>query len=119
MTHDTSTKQFTIKRDGDRDLEFLGRILGTSSMKTDTGRGTDVGIFQTEGGKYIVSVHQWTQWENERDLHRAGVCDGPQAVLDWLLDDCGGNLGPASKEAIEAAAAWNEGLASVAVEKVG
>ena len=115
----TEARAFTIKRDGERDISFSGWVLGTSSMKTGTGRGTDVGIFRTEGGRYVVAVHQWTAWDGERDLYRAGVCDGPEKLLQWVIDDCNDVLGPASKEAMEAASLTDEGIEAILCERIG
>ncbi len=131
MTQQNSTdidnvKTYTVRRDGDRDLEFSGVLLGegrngsggTSGYSCDWNRGTDVSIYRTVSGRYVVSVHQWSAWQGETDLHRAAACDGPEDVLSWLVDDCGGQLGRASKEALEAAATNDEGLAGVLTERI-
>ena len=113
-----TAKEITVRRDGDRDLSFEGVLLGSGSMETGTGRGTDVSLFKTKSGKYVVSVRAWTAWEGEHDSHRAGVCDTAEVVLDWLVQDAGGQLGRASKEALESAAKEDDGIAAVVVERV-
>ena len=120
MTQDSeqTMKEITIRRDGDRDLEFEGVELGSGSMKTGTGRGTDVHIYRTTGGRYVVAVRAWTQWQGEHDSHRAGVCDNAAEVISWLIEDAGGQLGRASKEALEAASLEDEGIAGVLTERV-
>jgi len=108
--------QHTVRRDGDRDLEFIGQALGYGEMETSTGRGTVVQVYRTKGGRYVVSVRQWTQWQGEHDSYRAAVCGRAADVLAWLIEDAGGQLGRASKEALEAAAVEDEALAAVLTE---
>ncbi len=117
-SHTDSVRTFTVRRDGDRDLEFTGVQLGAGAMDTGTGRGTDVTIYRTAGGRYVVGVRAWTAWQDERDSHRAGVCEDAAQVLAWLRQDAGGILGQASKDALEDAAQHDEELAAVLVERV-
>ncbi|NOX54289.1 MAG: hypothetical protein GXP27_07570 [Planctomycetes bacterium] len=74
---------YTVRRDGDRDLEFTGVELGSGSMGTggtsgyacDFDRGTEVSIYRTTGGRYVAAVRQWSRWEGEhegRSLRDAG-----------------------------------------------
>lgn len=116
--HNDSSKRFTVRRDGDRDLTFTGILLGVGSMEADTGRGTEVRIYRTAGGRYVVAVTAWTAWEDERDSHRAAVCEAPEEVLAWLRQDAGGTLGPASKKALEHGASEDPGIAGVLTERV-
>jgi len=123
-TQHSDMKEITVRRDGDRDLEFIGVELGSGSFGTggtsgyscDWNRGTDVTIYRTQGGRYVVAVRQWSCWQGERDAHRATACDTAADVLAWLIEDAGGQLGRASKEALEAAAASDEDLAAVLTE---
>lgn len=122
----TDTERYRIERDGDRDLEFTGSLLGEGSHGTggnsgyscDWNRGTTVRIYRTEGGHYICAVRQWSQWQGEGELNRASVCSTAEEVLAWLTDDCGGDLGRASKEAWEKAGKVNDGISDLEVEEV-
>lgn len=118
--------EYRIPRDGDRDLSFEGKLLGEGSHGTggnsgfvkDWTRGTDVEIYRTKGGSYVVSVRQWSRWQGEGEVNRAAICKSPSEVLNWLTDDCGGTLGPASKEAWDAAAGADQGIAAMGYEEV-
>ena len=126
MTQNSSPQEYTVTRDGDRDLEFAGVELGAGSFGTggtsgfarDWTRGTNVTIYRTAGGRYVVGVKQWSAWEGEGDVHRAAVCETPADVLAWLIEDAGGQLGHASKEALEAAAAEDAGIAGILTERI-
>ena len=119
-------KRHRVVRDGDRDLVFTGRLVGEGSHGTggnsgyrkDWTRGTDVRVYLTDKGLVVTTVHQWSRWQGEGDLHRAAVHGTPADALDWLVADCGGELGPASKEAWESACADAPELAGHDVEEV-
>lgn len=116
--------QQRVKRDGARDLAFRGELIGEGSHGTpgpyvdDWQRGTEVSIYLTLKGTLITAVRQWTLWENEADVHRAAVHETPQAAYQWLVRDCGGQLGRASKEAWEDACSRCSLLANLDVEEV-
>jgi len=123
----TSTSTFTLTRDGNRDLSFKGWELGTGShgsggngdFACNWDRGTDVAIYRTEGGSFVISVKQWSRWQGEGDLHRAAICDDAESVLNWLIEDCGDVLGPASKEAFENAAVADPEIDAILCEVIG
>jgi hypothetical protein len=97
-----AAKRFRVKRDGDRDFEFRGWQLGMGSRDSGVGRGVDVVIYLTTGGRIITKIKRWTSWQNEVDRHAAAAHRTAAAALQWLRDDSGGELGRASK------AAWEE-----------
>lgn len=98
-----------VKRDGDRDLSFRGWLLGESEhgsggdYPSDWTRGVDVSIYLTTGGNWVTARRSWSSWQGESDSHDAAVHDTPNAALAWLIEDAGGVLGPASKQAWESA----------------
>lgn len=100
---------YRVERDGDLDLKFDGEKIGTGEHGTggtsgysgDWTRGTDVTIYLTEAGSIITAVTQWSRWDGEGSLHRAAIHSTPADALAWLVRDCGGSLGPASKKAWE------------------
>ena len=117
---------YRIKRDDNRDLSFEGERLGegshgtggTSGYECDWNRRTDVTIYKTATGRYVVSVHQSSRWLGERTLYRAWICERADGVLPSLIEDCGGDLGIASKEAFEEACGADAELALHEVEAV-
>lgn len=103
-------KEIHLRRDGDRDVSFTGWRIGTGELGergksyTDSFRGTDVAIFLTVGDQYLASVHQWTRWQGEAGLRRVlGPTEDPEELLALLIEDAGGELGQASKQAWGAA----------------
>ena len=118
----TDTRTFTVLRDGDRDLTFEGVMLGEGRCGVGNSeqwtRGTDVSILKTTAGRYVVEVCQWDTSGDRRESNRAGVLNSASDVLQWLRDDCGNKLGPASKAALQAAAKNDEGLATLVDETV-
>lgn len=117
-------QQNRVKRDGARDLSFRGTLVasgihgGPGELIRDWQRGTEVEIYVTASQKIVTAVRQWTIWEGEADAYRAEVHDTPEAALAWLVADCGGTLGKASKEAWEEACSNCALLAGCDVEEV-
>jgi hypothetical protein len=107
-------------------LVFTGELIGTgergtggsSGMHCDWTRGTEVEIYLTEGAKIITAVRQWSRWQGEGDVHRAAAHDTPPEAVAWLVEDAGGRLGTASKEAWEEACENCPALAGADVEEV-
>ena len=117
--------EIALRRDGDRDLEFRGMLLGEGCIGTDgksyndSTRGTDVKIYRTEAGSYLASVVQWSAWDGERDIYRVlRPAAGPEELLALLKEDAGGELGRASKEAWEEAASVDPEIAAQRNERV-
>lgn len=100
-------KRYTVTRDGDLDLTFTGRLVGsgehgsggTSGYACDWNRGTKVCLYLTAAGHVVTAVHYWSQWQGESESDIAAVHAGGAEALAWLVDQDGGELGPASKEA--------------------
>jgi hypothetical protein len=69
----TTASEYRIGRDGDRDLTFTGKLIGTgkggsggtSGYPCDWNRGVTVRIYRTTGGKYVVAWDHWSQWQGE------------------------------------------------------
>lgn len=127
-----------VQRDGDRDLQFAGWLLGIGACgsggnyERDWTRGTRVRIWVSAGGAFIVGAHRWSRWQGEGALYSAEViAPDPETpsplrlgeqwskVLDWLSSDTGsGELGPAGKQALEDAASNWSAVAGLDVEVV-
>jgi hypothetical protein len=108
------TETFKLERDSNLPMQFKGKLLGSNVVVPEDARGTFVSIYVTQRGKIITHVYQWQRvdpWEGEgeaplkRSRNSAAVhVNGPDA-LAWLIQDGGGNLGSASRQAWEAACA--------------
>jgi hypothetical protein len=90
---ESETKQFTIKRDGERSLSFKGRLIAEaksspnnacSNWSHETGRWTELRLYRTAAGKLVAEQVQRTQWQGESDSHAARVCTSDQQVVDFL-----------------------------------
>lgn len=112
-----------ITRDNDRNLRFEGRSLGhgeqgNSMYRADWNRWTVVEIYETESGRYVVAITSYTKWEGERDRSRALIIDTAEELIPALVEDAGGHLGSASKEALENAAKKCEAIAAHICEEI-
>ncbi len=98
----------------ERTVRFVGRKVGETEILTGStserdDRGTTIGIYQGQAGKFVVHVEDWSRWQNEQsrswhaivdsltDLRRPIVQDDaeidlPQEVGD-LLDEVERELG--------------------------
>lgn len=119
-------KAHRVTRDGARDLSFRGWLIGqgdhgsggNSGYACDWNRGVHVYIYLTTGGNLITMVDRWSCWQGEDGSGDAAIHRTPEAALAWLVDDAGGILGVASKEAWEAACQAYPPLAGMETEAV-
>ena len=84
-------EDYTVQ-DRKRLIEFSGTLVGfASSSDGNKRRWIDIGIYITEGGKYIVSGVGRTDVDNESDRPWAHVCATARGVIDVLTmtDDSG------------------------------
>ena len=101
---DTEMREYTIERDSNRPLRFQGHLVGFNRVDPETERGTAVAVFVTRRGKIVTSVHQWQKdAKRERQRHAGAAHDIAEDALAWLIEDGGGHLGRASREAWELA----------------
>jgi EXLDI family protein len=93
-------RRFTVTRDGDLDLTFKGARLASATSHThnNNGRWTEIDIYRTRAGMYVVWVVERTQWEREADRHTAHVCDTGSAVIEAITQD--GWLSDLAKEVL-------------------
>jgi hypothetical protein len=110
-------QQYRVARDGVRDLAFRGWLLGEGDRSFAGGPYTTVEVYLTAAGAIVTSVEQGTMGEGVGSA-RAAAHETPEAALAWLIEDAGGELGPASKEAWEAAGSAYPPIAEHAVERI-
>ena len=107
-----------IKRDGLPPISFTGEKIGAGSTRGhNTTRWTNVDIFRTQGGRYIVSVSRLTQWEGESDHRQASSLASPAEVIEHLKEGLD-ELGSASQEAVERAVKEDPLFAAAWIEEV-
>ena len=77
-----------VTRDGEADLRFTGvKLAHESSRKPDgpsNSRWTEITLYRTDSGKYVVERVAISVWEGENDKLEGFVCDDHQAVIDVL-----------------------------------
>ena len=119
------TKHFTVTRDGKKDLTFAGVLIGSGSDHEHQGpqnsRWSEIDIYRTDSGKYIVAQVYRTRWQGEEDSHRAEVCESAAAVLElleWEDEEGNGGLSNLAKEALEAAAENDTAFEGITLEEV-
>lgn len=106
--------KYVVDRDGERDLVFAGDILAQVSSHSNVGpqqnRWTEIDIYRTRKGKYIVAIRGRTCWQGEINRHEAHVCDDEAAVIRALSQD-GTYISDLAKKAMdEAEIEYNENI---------
>lgn len=114
-------KSYSLSRQGLPPIRFEGEIVGEGTTHSHQGSGqnrwTEVDIYRTKGGKFVVQVARMTIWEGESDHYSAASKATPKEIIDWLKGD-DGTLGKASQEAVENAVKNCQEFAAVWVENV-
>ena len=113
--HSSAYETYTLERDDDLPLQFIGQLIGENEINDKVLNGTRVSVYVTKSGKIVTAAHQW-QREKGRERHAAAAHQMPQAALSWLRADGGGYLGRASRDAWEAACALHPALQGHDVE---
>lgn len=81
-------EKIRVHRDGQRDLVFQGaKIAGTSNMHRDDTRWTELVMWKTAGGKYVIQRQYITRWQGERDTVEAHVFDSVDAIREHYGDE--------------------------------
>ena len=103
-------EKYTVKRDGEKDLRFTGEIIGESSSRWITGkeqnRWTEVRIYLTTSGKFVIEEAYYTQWQGEVGSSQAAICETVEALHGEMLaldEEELGFLSDVHKEALEEA----------------
>ena len=82
----TSMQDYCLPRNGRRDLLFYGCLLGEGHANFD-GCGTDVHIYRTVGGPYIVWTRRWSHRPYRSDKNAARIFSSLDVMHDWLRGD--------------------------------
>jgi hypothetical protein len=108
-----------VERDSDRDLRFTGRVIGNASSRDDekAERWTEVWIYATNRGNYVVSIVGRSIKPDEVDRHSGLASAAPKDLVDFLMQR-GGFLTIVAKEALEDAASNDPAFAEAILEEV-
>jgi hypothetical protein len=72
-------------KDEDRNIEFRGRLLASaSSEEPGKTRWTEVEIYKTVGGNYVVSTIGRSREPAEHDFHRTNVSETARGAVEVL-----------------------------------
>lgn len=98
---ESSVQRYTLERDKGLSLRFRGILVGYNEVDIEGKlRGTLVQIFITTSRKIVTAVYQWQRKkEIKRERHKAYVHESPEAAMSFLMEDNGGKMGRASREA--------------------
>ena len=97
-------EEIIAKRDGKRDLRFKGeRIANVSDEwqnESQQNRWSELSIYRTSSGKYVVHKRYRTCWVGESDGDAAVICSSPKEVYDCLVGK-DGELSSLSKKLLQ------------------
>jgi hypothetical protein len=91
-----------VPRDTDYDLEFTGLLLASHRHSGDGDRWTEVTLYRTEGGAFVVAV-RFGSASRPTMKHDAHACASPEEVVAWMRESSGGKLGTTSKAVLRLA----------------
>jgi hypothetical protein len=118
MTKDLGRDEGTaahVVRDRDRELKFRGRLLGSATSKAaGKQRWSEIAIYKTEAGAYIVCGCGRSEMPGESDRPWAQVCEAARGVVERLHmmdDDQSRYLPYVNRAALDEARSNDENLA--------
>lgn len=78
----------TLPRSGQRPLRFTGTLLADGDTKRDSGpcntRWWAVEVYQTEAGRYVLSLQWHTRWQGEQEHDAAFTAESLDEVAALL-----------------------------------
>lgn len=84
-------KEYYVKRDGKKDLRFFGEQLAEVSSqwvgKEQRDRWTEIEVYRTDKGPYVVSIVRRSRNELEQDSYSAFICPSAREVPEALEQD--------------------------------
>lgn len=86
--------EITLKRTGKPPLRFRGELIEESDGERQRGkentRWHELGVYRTEGGKFVLRIAYRTRWQGELDRDDAVILDRPEKVAAALqgYDPC-------------------------------
>jgi hypothetical protein len=118
---DNSVRQYELKPSSGRTIRFKGKELASASGAwvggREQSRWTDLALYKTTGGRYVLWICYHTQWQGEQNCYTAHVCQTAEDVYA-RLEDQEGELGRLDTQLLQEAAKLDPALDAVATEEV-
>lgn len=86
--------EYTVERDNDRTIKFMGELVGSVSSSDEqamgslysgsVGRWTELKLYTTKSGKYICSQIGRTRHQGERVRYSGAICDTTEQVIEFF-----------------------------------
>lgn len=102
---DAAPEALRIERDGNLDYESTGWFVGGGELgdrrtRSEWVRWTAVDLWVTVTRRYIVQIRRADEGTNAR-MFNAHAAETFDEIVEWLMADNHGRLGPASKAMVE------------------
>lgn len=114
-------KKHRVTRDGQKDLEFEGVLLASTSTQEHQGpnntRWNEAALYKTKGGKYVLHREYITRWQGEDGDETAEVYDTVEDLVANITDADGG-ISNMYKQLVEEAAEDDDAFKGVMVERI-
>lgn len=82
-------KQIVLVRNGDRNLRFQGKEIASASTwkhyGPDQNRFTNLTVYQTKGGKYVLRNEYVTRWQGENGTSQADIYESIEDLMDSVI----------------------------------
>jgi hypothetical protein len=100
------SESITLNPTVGRKIKFTGELIGDAGGKWQNGREqtrwTELELYRTESGKYVLSNEYVTCWQGESGSHTVTIFDSAKALIKYLESD--GGLGRLDTELLRDAA---------------
>lgn len=113
---------YRLERTGAVDLEFEGRVIAnvTSRLDESAPRWTEIVVYRTTGGKYVVEVIGMSTYRGEKERRDVKIADSPEGLVEALHRQ--GSNGPyltrTALDALDAAAENDPRVKPVITERL-
>jgi hypothetical protein len=119
-TNTDNDKQIELEQTHGKGVRFTGEVIAEASGHRVGGkeqsRYTDLTLYRTKAGKYILFIEHITCWEGEQNTSTLHVCDDAHRVFDVLSD--GEGLGRLDTLLLQRAAKNDPAFERVITEEV-
>lgn len=121
MSTDNDMKTFTLEQTAGKSVRFTGVQIATAGGRFQNGREqnryTELTLWRTKGGKYVLMIDYTTQWQGESCSTRVIPCATPADVVAELTDEAG-EIGRLDAELLRDAMTADQAFEAVAVQEV-
>jgi len=87
------TETFTLEIDNAPSIRFTGELIArvsscdnqaSSNYSGQTGRWTELALYETRGGKFVCHQIGRTRWQGESDRFSGKVCETPDEITEFF-----------------------------------